>query len=191
MVPKIPHVWQQLEQKIAKKTLFMFWIGALCVCMAINYWMRLLWAQAKFPADVFAMQLSFSGEFLKDGYRYMLENGDLDAFRCWQIVDFAFMAAYAIVGITTALLIGGLFSPTSKNRSIAYYISTIMIIIPLLDVCENIVSLVTLADPLGFPNNLGIVHSLFALVKWTLGVIALLWAIGSLIAFLFMKKQRD
>ena len=89
---KILFVWQQLEQKIRKKVLLLVWFGSLCACIAINYWMRLFWAQAKFPADVFTMQLSFNGEFLKDGYRYMRDHGDLDAFRTWQIVDFAFMA---------------------------------------------------------------------------------------------------
>jgi len=166
-------------------------MGAHCACIAINYWMRSLWIQAKFPADVFAMQLSFSGEFLKTGYNYMLKNGDLDAFRRWQIVDFAFIGAYGTFGVTTALMVGRMFPPPSKNRMVAYYMATIMILVPLLDLCENLASLFTLTDPLGFPSNLGIVHSLFALLKWTLGFIAVLWALGSIILVMLRKNKRS
>lgn len=185
IIPK----WQALEKKLTKNRMLFLWIGSLSACIIINIWMRALWAQAKFPTDVFTMQLSFSGEFLKEGYRFMLENGDLGAFRKWQIVDFAFMAAYGIFGISSALLVGHRFPPTSKNKIHSYYAATLMIIVPLLDVCENLTSLLTLSNPMDFPNILGVIHSLFALIKWTFGGVVLFWALGTLM-ILALKRRR-
>jgi hypothetical protein len=98
------------------------------------------------------------------------------------------MFAYGVFGISLALFVGRLFHGSSKNRIFSYYIATIMIIVPILDFCENIISLITLSNPLEFPNVLGIIHSLFALIKWSLGGTALLWVIFSLISRITKKN---
>jgi hypothetical protein len=135
------------------------------------------------------MQLSFRGEFLRDGYQHMLANGSLDAFRLWQIVDFAFMAAYGVWGVATVILTGRLYPAHNQNREISYLMASAMVVAPLLDTCENLISLYTLSDPLGFPLWLGVPHSLFALVKWGIGAIVLLWALGSWAVALHRKLR--
>jgi hypothetical protein len=64
--------WIKIENSISKKKLSVLIVLSLILCVIINRIMQSLWAIAQFPATPIVMQLSFSGEFLKDGYWLIL-----------------------------------------------------------------------------------------------------------------------
>ena len=138
-----------------------------------------------FPSNQIMMsQLSFSGPFLKSLYAQIT---NLSAYVTAQSLDYVFMVCYGLLIFNLALFIGRKFEDTSSWRTMSYCIAIGGIIAPSLDAVENAFILMTLTDPLNFPDLWAVAHSCFASVKWIIILVALLWAI---IAAIVNWKQK-
>lgn len=166
-------------------------LGSFIAAILFNLGMKYYWAQSNYPHGVLEMQLSFSADYLKNDYHYMLDHGNLASLQAWQIVDYGFMAAYGLFGFSAMMLIGRKFPTPSRFQTISYSAALIMILVSCLDAIENAFSLMTLADPYDFPAWWAIAMSSFALVKWSLGAGVVVWLlISSVILMVGWVKSR-
>ena len=136
--------------------------------------------------EVAASELYFSGALLKQLYALI---SNLDFYRLGQIFDYGFMVSYGLLIFSLALIIGRAFEDDSIFRKSGYVIAITGIIAPCCDVGENALILITLVDPVNFPDILAVIHSWFALFKWLLILIAILWAIVAGIVLLIKKLK--
>ena len=141
-----------------------------------------------FPSDqIMSSQLCFSGPILKALYASIVAtpNG-IYFYTIGQIADYGFMVVYGLLIFNLALHIGRQFDSESTWRKSSYVVALFGIVAPSCDAVENAFILLTMMDPLGFPDVWAVIHSVFALIKWILLFSALIWA---LIAVIASKKQ--
>lgn len=136
--------------------------------------------------NIFESQLSFSAEFMKWQYSSMGEG--IKYYRWVAITDYGFMLGYGLLIFCLALTIARKFDFDSKWRHSGYVMAIFGIIAAGLDAIENGFILAMLIDPSGFPDFLAIAHSSFALVKWTLGFIAVGYILLALFYYI-LKHQ--
>jgi hypothetical protein len=141
--------------------------------MGIFFWL------SKYPAAVFESQLSFSGEILKSHYQVVVDAGGLNMYIFGQILDYLFMVGYGSMIFCIALLESRKFEESSTMAKSGRSVAIGGIIAAILDAIENFFILLTLSDPLGFPNWWAVAHSIFALPKWILLFYAIFWYIAS------------
>ena len=140
--------------------------------------------------NIFETQLSFSAEFMRWQYASMGEG--IEYYRWVAITDYGFMVGYGLLIFCLALKISRKFAIHSKPRDIGSVMALFGLVAAGLDAIENAFILAMLSDPTGFPDFLAIAHSSFALVKWTLGFIAVLYILGaSSYYFLIIRKTSD
>ena len=138
-----------------------------------------------FPANyVVPSEVCFSGPFLKALYAFIT---NLPAYIIFQILDFGFMVGYGLLIFTLALIIGRGFDDGTTWRKSGYIIAISGIIAAGCDVGENTFIMLTLTDPLNFPDIWAIFQSTFSVVKWVLIIVALMWAIIAVITKLVKK----
>ena len=139
-----------------------------------------------FPANyVVPSEVCFSGPFLKALYALIT---NLPAYILFQSLDFGFMVGYGLLIFTLALFIGRGFDDGTNWRKSGYIIAISGIVAAGCDVGENTFILLTLTDPINFPDIWATIHSVFSVVKWALIIIALAWAIAAVVTKLVKKK---
>ncbi|MHA1143571.1 MAG: hypothetical protein ACTSRW_02470 [Candidatus Helarchaeota archaeon] len=141
-------------------------------------------------SNIISSQLSFSGSILKAMYIPVVLSGGLFFYQLSQTIDYIFMFSYGLLIFNLALVISRAFEESSFWRKSGYVIALFGIIAPSLDAIENAFILLTLTNPLGFPDWWAVAHSCFALPKWLFIMVALLWAIIAAI-ILLVKKIRS
>lgn len=157
------------------KYLLIFSIVLLCIIYPFMGYYFLL---SENPGDVTASQLSFSGEYMKAYYAAI---GNIDLYRIAETLDYGFMVSYCCLIVSLALIIARKFEEDSPIRKSGYFMVLFGIIAAGLDAVENGFILAMLTDPSGFPNLWAIAHSTFALIKWILLIIIILWALCAII----------
>lgn len=141
-----------------------------------------------FPSnEIMSSQLCFSGPILKSLYAYVVAtpNG-IFFYIIAQTADYGFMVIYGLLIFNLALHIGRKFDNESTWRKTGYVIALFGIVAPSCDAVENAFILLTMTNPLGFPDIWAVIHSVFALIKWILLFSAIIWAV---IAAIAMKRQ--
>ncbi|MHA1148327.1 MAG: hypothetical protein ACTSR8_08780 [Promethearchaeota archaeon] len=138
--------------------------------------------------NIFESQLSFNAEFMRWQYATMGER--IKYYRWVAIIDYGFMVGYGLLIFCLALSIARKFPIHSKSREIGFVMSLFGFIAACLDALENVFILAMLSDPTGFPEFLAISHSSFALVKWTLGFIAVFYILIAFLYYLIPFRKR-
>ena len=167
------------ELKIIKR-LMIFSIILLAIIFPI---MNIFFILSGYPVSFLESQLSFNGQILKA--HYLITN--IDLYRIAQILDFGYMISYGSLIFTLALIACRKFKTESSWAKMGCIISILGFLAACCDAGENAFILAMLSEPFSFPDILAIIHSFFALIKWILLPICILWI---LIAFIvsFMKK---
>lgn len=129
-------------------------------------------------ANTFLSQLSFSGQFMKAQYA---ATSNLDAYRLAEMVDFGFMVGYGSLIISLALIIARKFDENTFWKKSGYIIVPMGIVTACLDAIENCFIMAMLSNPVSFPNDWAIAHSSFALVKWVLLFMIIIWALTAVV----------
>lgn len=141
-------------------------------------------------AGIFASQLSFSADFLRNQYAAIIASGGMDYYRLAQTLDFGFMIAYGLLAFALSITIARKFDPPSRWRASGFIVAIIGPLSAILDAVENGFILATLSDPAGFPAWWAIAHSSFALAKWLVLFGAIGWAVIASLARVVVKKDR-
>lgn len=174
------------------KTLKILVIISISLVIAVYPIMAYSFLLSGDESSVIQSQLSFSGDFLKDQYLIIIDNGGLPFYRLGQWLDFAFMVGYGILSFGIALLMSKKFAGRLTWARSGELMAFLGLLAASCDAVENIFIHLTLVNPLGFNDWLAIAHSSFALVKWILLALILSWAVISAFKLLISHlRNRD
>ncbi len=162
-------------------------IIALVMVCASYLVMGIFYLQSGDQTNMLASQLSFSGAFLVHQYSQIL---NLDAYRITQTLDYGFMVAYSLLVFALALTIARKFDEKAPMRKAGFTIAVGGFVAAGCDAIENVFILLTLTDPLHFPDWWAVAHSCFALVKWIILVIAIGWALAAVVTLRSQKTSQ-
>jgi hypothetical protein len=167
--------------KILKISLIIGFALSFAVIPVMQYFTQL----SGFPAEIFSSQLSFSGVLMKS--YYALTN--IELYRIAPSLDYIFMMGYGLILFSSSILIARRYRATSLIQRRGFTIAFSGVVAACCDAIENIFILLMLTDPTGFPDYWAITHSVFALIKWILLIIVIIWVTVTGIVTLFKKKS--
>ncbi|NVM01630.1 MAG: hypothetical protein HWN67_04810 [Candidatus Helarchaeota archaeon] len=125
-----------------------------------------------------ANQLSFSGPTMKSEYFHIIIlNNGMVPYSTMQILDYVFMVGYGSLIFSLALIIGRKFDAGSRWRLSGYIFAILGIFAGIFDGFENAFILLTLTNPLFFPDWWTFAHSCFAVPKYSIIIGSIVWAI--------------
>ena len=176
---------RRLLEKPSRKILKINIIIGFVLCFDVIPLMQYYTQISGFPAPIFSSQLSFSGDLMKSYYAAT----DINNYRIAASLDYIFMVGYGLILFSTAVLIGRKFGASSIIGVLSFFVAISGVVSACCDGVENIFILAMLTNPTNFPDQWAIAHSVFALIKWILLFIALLWIIIIGIFAIFRKKK--
>jgi len=154
---------------------------SVIVIIAIFPAMQVFFMQSGDIVNIIESQLSFSGVKMKWQYFIILFNNGIDAYRLAQILDYIFMFGYGTVIFCIAIKISRNFESSSRWYKVSLIIAFLGIASAGLDAFENAFILLTLTDPLCFPDWWTVAHSCFALPKYIGLLTSIAWAVIAVI----------
>ena len=177
---------KQLFERPTSRNIKILIIIGLILCFAVIPVMQYFTSLSGFPAQIFSSQLSFNGDSMKSFY----DVTDIGIYRVTALLDYIFMVGYGTILFSASILIARRFGVSSKIGQFNVFIAICGVIAASCDGIENIFILAMLGDPTGFPNFLAISHSIFALIKWILLFIIIIWDAIFGIYSLFKNKEK-
>ena len=161
---------------------WLYGILALVIQQLSMGWLNTLYDATKYPVSFFEGQTTFSGEVVKSHYAFLQREGTLGDFIHVQLYDYLYMLTMFVAFV---LVCTAIYRSIPNKPWLKFLAKWMLIITPLaavFDALENAVSFVMLANPTGFANWLAYPYSAFAVIKFTLFTLFLLWALlGSVI----------
>jgi hypothetical protein len=176
----------RLESSPTDRNLRIMLFVGLIATLIIYPIMGYFFAQSRYTTNVMASQLCFSGEFLKNSYIELVFFGDLEMYRIAQTLDYVFMASYGLLIFALAVSQARKLKDI-RMKTFGFYLGIGGIFAAIFDAIENAFILMTLTDPLNFPDWWAVAHSCFALAKWILLYGAIIWYI---LAIIMEKRQK-
>ncbi len=170
------------SSKILKISVIIGFVLSFAVIPVMQYFTQL----SGFPAEIFSSQLSFNGAVMKS--YYALTN--IELYRFAPSLDYIFMLGYGIILFSSSILIARSFKTSSIIQQEGLIVAISGVIAACCDAIENIFILAMLTDPSGFPDYWAITHSVFALIKWILLVIVIIWILLFAILSLIKRIRR-
>ncbi|WP_456789811.1 hypothetical protein [Cellulomonas sp. P5_C5] len=148
------------------------------------------YARSAYPVPYYEGQLSFSASKLEGWYGTMQQDGTLGVYWQTQLVDFAFIAATAVFFTALLLCVARAVPSTHPARRIALALVPLGAAAASLDVVENLVSFVMLADPTSISAPVALLYSGVAALKFAgfLGVYA--WTVVGLVLAVGVRVRR-
>lgn len=156
----------------------MWMVGGL---MLANGW----FARSNIGEALFAVQLAFDADTIRDQYARLIDQGTLDTYIVTQVLDYLFITGLAAFGWLLHRLIARAHSPGSHWHRLARLGGLLVVTSAGFDAVENLVAFAMLADPSGFPSLLAPIYSSLAAAKWAIafiGVPLLAVELGAVIA---------
>ena len=152
--------------------------------------LNVFYARSLYPVAYFVGQTAFDAEKLEGWYRAMEEAGTLGVYWQTQFVDFAFIAATALLHYWLLLLITRIL-PVGRWRRIGLAALVIGLLAPAFDVLENLVSFIALSNPTEILPVTAIVYSSFASLKFLSFFAVYLWVPVALVAAAVLRIRRS
>ena len=162
-------------------------IFSIILLLAIYPILMYFFTISNYPASFFESQLSFSGAIIKLHYTTMTLF-EINLYIIANILDYGFMVSYGLLIFSLALILTRKFEPNTLWRKIGFTIAVFGILAAFCDGIENIFILLMANDPIGFPDMWAISHSIFALIKYILMLIAISWLIIAGVVRIIRKK---
>lgn len=182
---------EKFRTKPTLSSLLKILLISFVICILLNLWVSWAFARSRYPVSFIESQLSFSGELIKSHYAQMTQS-QIQLYIRAQLVDYAYLCGYMVLFWSFSLTMSRFFLKDSKMRIIGAGMSYFGIFAALCDAVENIFILFMASNPLEFPNILGPIHSIFALLKFIcIILIGLYVTIGFFFAiFQYIKEKR-
>ncbi|MFX0048514.1 MAG: hypothetical protein ACFE8G_10160 [Candidatus Hermodarchaeota archaeon] len=180
-------IFKKLSEWPSSKILKIMLIIGFALSFAVIPVMQYFTQLSGFPAEIFSSQLSFSGTLMKSFYALT----DITLYRIAPSLDYIFMTGYGLILFSSALIVARRYRTSSLLQKEGFIVALSGVIAACCDAIENVFILLMLTDPTGFPDYWAITHSVFALVKWILLVIVIIWVIFFLIISLIKGKSTD
>ena len=141
-----------------------------------------------YPVPYYVGQTSFDAAKLEGWYATMRSAGTLDVYWQTQFVDFAFIAATALLHLALLALVARLL-PAGAWRRTAVALLVVGLLAPAFDVLENLASFVALANPTDISPIVAVVYSSFAALKFLCFFAVYLWVPVALVAALVFRAR--
>lgn len=140
-----------------------------------------------YPVPYFVGQTSFDASKLEGWYTAMQAGGTLEIYWQTQFVDFAFIAATALLHASLLVLVARLL-PEAWRR-VALWFALVGVLAPAFDVLENLMSFIALANPTEINPVVAVVYSSFAVLKFACFFAVYLWVPVALVAAAVLKAR--
>lgn len=139
-----------------------------------------------YPVSFSESQLSFSGEQIKSHFSKMSDN-QITLYFYAQLVDYAYIFVYSCLIFFLGIYIGRKFPEKSLFKKSGFIISLAGIFAGLCDGIENGFIVLMISNPSSFPNVYAIIHSCFALIKFILLGLSIIWIVLLIIIIMIRK----
>ena len=143
--------------------------------IAVNY----VFTISGYPVSFMESQLSFSGEVIKSHFSVMTDD-QITLYLYAQFVDFGFIFVYASLIFLLCIFLGRRFSEKSLFRITSFSVGFAGVVAGCCDAIENGFIVLMINNPGEFPNIYAIIHSYFALTKFFLLGISIIWIVVSM-----------
>jgi hypothetical protein len=138
--------------------------AAVAVAAVGQVWLQATFATVRHPASLGVANTTADADALRGWYRVLLAQGTLDRMVATELVDLVWVGGVAASSVLLTLVAARLLSRRNPPAAgLLRRIAPWTALAPGMDLVENGLSLVMLADPLGFPAPLAVAH---AVVSW-------------------------
>jgi len=145
------------------------------------------YAASMHPVDYATGQTSFDAAQIERWYASMQDQGTLAVYVQTQVIDFGFIASVMLLGLMLGTLAARLGRAGSWGRMIGVVAAGLAIAGACMDVIENLLSFLMLADPQSIPQFLAVIYSAAAAAKFALLTMAMA---GLLLSLIFGAASR-
>ena len=186
-----------IATKLAQRLTPLQWWGIAIALLTIRQftqiWLDGLYVDSQFPVPFYIGQTTFNAEELKGYYAVLVSKGTLDNYFWVQMADYLFMVTVFVSFFALMTAVYRSLPNVKWLKNLAWVMVLIAPIAALFDAVENLVSFFFIANPQGFADWLVYPYSSFAVIKFTIFILAYLWAIAglliSMIGFLVKRFQ--
>ena len=193
MLNNLANVATKLAQRLTPLQWWGIAIALLTIRQFTQIWLDGLYVDSQFPVPFYIGQTTFNAEELKGYYAVLVSKGTLDNYFWVQMADYLFMVT---VFVSFFALMTAVYRSLPNAKWLKDLTWVMVLIAPtsaLFDAVENLVSFFFIANPQGFADWLVYPYSSFAVIKFTIFILAYLWAIAglliSMIGFLVKRFQ--
>ena len=134
--------------------------------LLVNHKITQLYSASWFPVPYFVWQTSFDSEKIEWWYAQMLQWWTLDIYVSTQLFDFVLILSVVLMWIVLTYTIIRLFPEGHVLRKNALYLSLLLPLAGVFDICENLVSFIMIAHPSDISQWIAVIYSSFAVLKF-------------------------
>jgi hypothetical protein len=138
-------------------------------------WLDKSYVESRFPVPFYEGQTTFDASETKAHFQVLLDQGTLDIFWRTQLIDFIYIFSTFVF---TVIVMAAIYKMLAFSTSLQKFSWLMLLLMPLnaiMDVLENLVSFVMLAEPTGFADWLIVPYSSFAVAKFAFYLTGYIW----------------
>ena len=139
------------------------------------------YAASRHPVDYAKGQLAFDAGKIEGYYAHMINEGTLAIYWQTQIIDFAFIASIMALSVLLGTFVARLGGPGSYGARLGIAAAVLGLAGASMDVMENLVSFIMLANPTSIAQPVALIYSGFAALKFVLLTLAMAAVLLSLL----------
>lgn len=156
-------------------------LGAMGAFSLIRAWLDASYAASRHPVGYAKGQLAFDAAQIERHYAHMINEGTLAIYWRTQIIDFAFIAAIMVLSVLLGTFVARLGGPGSHGARLGLGAAVLGLAGGMMDVMENLVSFIMLANPTSIAQPVALIYSSFAALKFALLTLAMASVVLSVI----------
>lgn len=181
MLNNLTHFATRLAQSLTPMQWWCIAIVLVVIRQLTQVWLDGLYVDSQFPVPFYIGQTTFNAEELKSYYAVLISKGTLDKYFWVQMADYLFMVIVFVSFFALMTAVYRSLPDVKWLKDLAWVMVLIAPTAALFDAVENLVSFFFIADPQGFADWLVYPYSSFAVIKFSIFILAYLWAIAGLI----------
>ena len=193
MLTNLTHFATRLAQSLTPMQWWCIAIVLVVIRQLTQVWLDGLYVDSQFPVPFYIGQTTFNPEELKGYYAVLISKGTLEKYFWVQMADYLFMVIVFVSFFALMTAVYRSLPDVKWLKDLAWVMVLIAPTAALFDAVENLVSFFFIADPQGFADWLVYPYSGFAVIKFSISILAYLWAIAglliSVIALLIRRFQ--
>jgi hypothetical protein len=181
MLTNLTHFATRLAQSLTPMQWWCIAIVLVVFRQLTQVWLDGLYVDSQFPVPFYIGQTTFNAEELKGYYAVLISKGTLEKYFWVQMVDYLFMVIVFVSFFALMTAVYRSLPDVKWLKDLAWVMVLIAPTAALFDAVENLVSFFFIANPQGFADWLVYPYSSFAVIKFSIFILAYLWAIAGLI----------
>ncbi len=175
----------------ASKRLGLWIIVFIVLFIIMNIVVNYVFSLSGYPVSFMESQLSFSGEVIRSHFSVMSAD-QITLYLYAQFIDFGFIFVYASLIFLFCIFLGRRFSERSFFRITSFGVAIAGVVAGCCDTIENGFIILMINNPVEFLDLYAIIHSYFALIKFILLGISIIWIVvlvTVVVVLLFWKRR--